>query len=266
MRHQGKKELTASVGEWNVDGFQQAIAGFSSQIRDATDPALHETLVCDFSTTTPAVRTASEIALMDTYASYFSYVMLCVCDIPSITLTGSLDDWERIRARIEVLETFRLDWWVSRVRPILDEFVKTVGGHPNPEFWKAIYKPARAYAATMVTGWIADLFPYVGQAPRYVQNPSLKQPRVGWAVPMENKDDFGDRLGGPVGSVSTKSFPAGLSRVPVKLAFPDGQTHDADLLGGFFAVEQDQANQALSPYMSWCVAVPPPEKPVPVLP
>src|SRR5262245_3101682 len=35
---------------------------------------------------------------MDCYSSYFTYKMVCVCGIPSITVRGSLNDWRNIRA------------------------------------------------------------------------------------------------------------------------------------------------------------------------
>jgi hypothetical protein len=87
VRHQGKRALNATLGDLSPDSFIRAIAGFSAQIRGASDQVLHETLVCDFSTTTPEIRTASEVVLMDTYSSYFKYRMGCVCGIPSITFT-----------------------------------------------------------------------------------------------------------------------------------------------------------------------------------
>jgi hypothetical protein len=165
VRHAGERQLNANLPGWSLEGCKLAIAGFSAQIREASDPVLHETLVCDFSTTTPEIRTASEVVLMDTYSSYFRYQMWCVCGIPSITLTGSVDDWQRMRERIEVLNTYELQWWIARLRPILDEFIQTIRGHPNREFWQAIYKPQQAYATTLVTGWITDLFPYLGDRP-----------------------------------------------------------------------------------------------------
>ena len=58
VRHQGKRQLVTTVEDLSLSSFEGAIAGFSSQIREASDPVLHETLVCDFSTTTPAIRTA----------------------------------------------------------------------------------------------------------------------------------------------------------------------------------------------------------------
>jgi len=60
VRHQGSRELSANCADLSQANLEHAIANFSTQIQQATDPVLHETLICDFSTTTPAIRTASE--------------------------------------------------------------------------------------------------------------------------------------------------------------------------------------------------------------
>jgi Domain of unknown function (DUF4419) len=248
VRHQGRRTLEATLDDLTPAEFEQAISSFSSRIREATDPVLHETLVCDFSTTTPAIRTASEVALMDSFSSYFDYLLSCVCGIPKITLEGTLEDWQRIRARVEVLGTYGLEWWVSRLRPILDQFVQTASGHPAPEFWKAIYKPEKVYATYIATGWIADLFPYLDDPPRHRRNRALEHQRRDWALPIDQ-------------GVTPASFPSGLSSVPVKVAFKDRSESDVDLVAGFFAVKQN-ADLALSPVIGWSVAEPPPKTPV----
>jgi hypothetical protein len=246
VRHQGRRELTATVRDLSLSSFERATASFSSQIREATDPVLHETLICDFSTTTPTIRTASEVALMDSFSSYFTYFMECICGIPKITIEGSLGDWQRIRERVEVIETYDLGWWVRRLRPILDEFVRAAGGHPTREFWKAIYKPQKAYGDEAVTGWITDLFPYLGDAPTRCRNRVLEHERRDWALPIDK-------------GVTTNGFPKGLSSVPIKVGFNDGSSCEVDLVAGFFAVEQDPADLALSPVIGWSVAEPPPK-------
>lgn len=245
VRHKGRRELT--VTDLSLASFDQAIADFSSQIRKATDPILHETLICNFSTTTPQIRTASEVALMDCFSNYFDYSMICVCGIPKITIEGSVDDWQRIRARVEVLETYGLGWWVSRLRPILDEFVLAASGHPTREFWKAIYKPKQVYGPDLATGWITDLFPYLGDALKRRRNHVFEYERRDWAL------TFG---------VGPGSFPSGLSSVPIKVWFKDGSKSDLDLVAGFFAVKQTASDLALSPVISWCVAEPPPKTPI----
>jgi hypothetical protein len=240
------------------------IAQFSSQIQQATDPVLYETLVCDFSTTSAVIRVASEVALMDTFSSYFTYLMQCVCGIPKITITGTPEDWRRILARVEVLETYGLEWWVSRLRPILNEFVLAADRNPTLEFWKAIYKPARAYGDEVVTGWVADLFPYLGDAPNRRRSHVFEHERREWALPIdqgvETKNLSFDASSGK--GVRTASFPSGLSSAPVKLRIKDEPEFILDFVAGFFAVDQNPSDLSLSPVISWSVTEPPPKVPV----
>jgi hypothetical protein len=262
VRQQGRQQLMATVLDLSPSSFEHAISSFSAQIREATDPVLHETLVCDFSTTTPAIRTASEVALMDSFSSYFTYFMDCICGIPKIAIEGSLEDWQRIRARVEVLETYGLGWWVSRLRPILDEFVLTASGHPTLEFWKAIYKPAHAYGGDVATGWITDLFPYLGDAPGRHRNHVFRHERREWALTVDEGVST-SQFFSPLASkgVQPASFPSGLSSVPVRVRLQDGSGCKVDLVAGFFAVRQNPLDFALSPIIGWSVTQPAPSTP-----
>ena len=249
VRHHGKQELAAAIQDLSLASVKSAIANFSAQIRDHTDPVLHETLVCNFSTTTPTIRTASEVVLMDAYSSYFEYAMRFVCGIPKITVTGSLEDWQRIQSRIEVLATFGLEWWTARLRPILDELVRTASGEPNVEFWQAIYKPKWAYGDSIVTGWIADLFPYLGDAPGRRRNHLLECEREKWAIAVER-------------GVGHGVFPSGLASVPVQVSFPNEAKLELDLVAGFMGVEQNPDDLALTPVVSWCLTERAPSTPI----
>jgi hypothetical protein len=265
VKHQGKGTLSANVFDLSLKSFEGAIAEFSSQIRDASDTVLHETLICNFSTTTPTIRTASEVVLMDAYSSYFSYEMRFVCGIPKITVTGSTEDWQRIRSRVEVLATYGLEWWAIRLRPILDEFVRTANGQPDLEFWQAICKPKRAYGATTITGWVADLFPYLNDRPNRRRSHVFEHKRRNWAIPVETGIETRRSLGGEPGAekgVATASFPSGLASVPVKLSFPNGSAKELDFVAGFVGVEQSPNDLALSPVISWSVTERAPSKPV----
>jgi len=263
VHHQGKQRLNETLSQWNLESCQRAIAGLSGQIREASDPVLHESLVCDFSTTTPNIRTASEVVLMDTYSNYFTYEMECVCGIPAITVTGSPADWQRMRDRIEVLETYELKWWVARLRPILDEFLQTVKGRPNREFWQAICKPRKAYAVSLITGWITDLFPYLLDPPHRRRSHVFQWKRKNWIPVGLEPETPGPRFAfnNPYG-VGTRSFPSGLSSVPFDLKFPDDSTRELHLVAGFLGIEQDAEDLALSPVIGWCVAEAPPQTPV----
>ena len=246
VRHEGKKDLCVQTDSLEPAAWPQLISQFSAQIREQSDPVLYETLLCDFSTTTPNIRTANEVALMDAYQRYFRFFMMCVCGIPSITLEGTPGDWQRIRDRIELLATFGLEWWTSRLAPILDEFVATANGAPNLSFWQAIYKPERAYATEMATGWIADLFPYLGKASDPTRNPMLDMKRTDWLPPASADQRFEP-------GVPLQSIPCGLSRAPLTLIFPNKRSVELDLVGGFVGVSQSEQDLSLAPIISWAV-------------
>lgn len=262
VRHAGRQTLSFEAEDLSLASFQSAIAGFSAQIREATDPVLQETLICDFSTTTPAIRTASEVALMDSFQNYFDYEMRCVCGIPAITIEGTPEDWRRIRARVEVLGTYGLEWWVSRLRPVLDEFVLAAEGRPTAEFWKAIYKPVETYGDKVATGWITDLFPYLGDPPDRRRNHVFDHPRRGWALPVDQGvETESGSLFHPLANkgVGLRRFPSGLSSAPLKVVTEKAETM-LDLVAGFFALQQDPSDLTLSPLIGWCVTEQPPEK------
>jgi hypothetical protein len=261
VRHQGRRKLSVECYDLSPTSFEHAIASFSSQFQQAVDPVLYETLICDFSTTTPTIRTASEVALMDSFSSYFTYEMRCICGIPRITIEGTVGDWQRIRARIEVIETYGLGWWVSRLRPILDEFVLAAEGHPTLEFWKAIYKPVRAYGDEVATGWITDIFPYLGDAPHRRQNHVFKHDRHDWALPLDKGVEMTNRSLSNKG-VRLASFPSGLSSAPVKVRLYNGSDSDVDLVAGFFGVKQNPSDLTLSSVIGWSVTELAPKTPV----
>ena len=244
VRQQCQKSLNVRASSFTRTGFAGAIADISTLIRQETNAVVHDALVCNFSTTTAEIRTASEIVLMDTFSKYFKYGVT-ICGIPRITLEGTREDWETMRARLEVLATYELEWWVERLRPIFDEFVLAAEGRPTPHFWRAIYKPKEAYGGDVITGWIADLFPYLGPESRKMRNPLLNKKRHNWALKAEE----GMRPS-PAG-VGLSTVPSGLCKVAL-----DVSGIDADLVAGFIGVRQSADDFALAPVIDWFVVKP----------
>ena len=162
VRHQGSLTLYERIKDLTLEEVGGAISGFSRQIREATDPVLHETLLCNFTTTTPEVHTASEIALMDTYSHYFEFsIMKCICGIPHITLSGSVQDWQGIRDRVEVLGDLRARL-VGFSAPPYSGRVRASGGRSRGSRVLAgdlQVPPAdgRPYEQGLVTGWLVSL-------------------------------------------------------------------------------------------------------------
>ena len=139
-------------------------------------------------------------------------------------------------------------------------------GHPTRDFWKAIYKPAHAYGAQVATGWITDLFPYLGDAPKRRRNHVFEHPRNNWALPIEKGVETRNPLLSSAGEkgVDLKSFSSGISSAPVKVQFNNGSIAEVDLVAGFFGVEQNPSDLSLSPVIGWWVTEPAPQTPVTV--
>jgi hypothetical protein len=116
---------------------------------------------CDFSTSTDVDRVAARIILLDAYSPYFALWMVAVCGITSVTLTGTVEDWQKIRARIDPIADLGLQTWCRSVAPIGDQCVRAASGDADTAFWQRIYNPADAYGGKKITGWVTRLYRYL---------------------------------------------------------------------------------------------------------
>ena len=185
VSHQGKKELQVRSNDLFSEqaDWEGLISGFTAEIDKYTNNGLATTLVADFTTTGTDERIASEVTLMDVVKPYFEYTAIyAVCGIPSITLTGTPDDWRKVLEKTRALEAFGMGWWTSDLVPILEEFVKAAEGRPDYWFWKDIVNKTRPQTIqgpvcakrqprlTKFDGWFLKFFPYdnKGKTPKKV--------------------------------------------------------------------------------------------------
>jgi hypothetical protein len=247
--HAGRRRLTVTVPgmpadaqSWAVavDSFADARAG---QIEDA------QWFECDFSTSTAVERTAGRVVLLDTYSPYFSLWMVCICGIPTITLTGTVQDWQAIRARVACLPSFGLDTWSRSLIPITDQFVRAASGEVDVTFWRRIYSPADAYGGEVITGWVARLYPYL------LSNGKLEHPNPLLDLPIDQPRDLtgphprGMGYQGP--GIPSTGVPATLSRVVVNVNDQvTGDNRAVALSAGLVAVAQN-LDGALGPVAGW---------------
>ncbi|MEW6735493.1 MAG: DUF4419 domain-containing protein [Acidobacteriota bacterium] len=243
VRHKGKMTLKVTAARLvDLNDWRAAIEKWIEMIYSQVDPTLHRLLLCDFSTTTEVIKTASHIVMLDAFQRYFDLQFACICGIPNITLRGTPADWQTIRAHAEELAEYDLEWWTSRLLSILDQFVEAAQGRPLRRFWQEIYKPEEIYGGEVVTGWIAELFPYlnnqVNQSPD-VKNPMLEIPRDQIKV----KD-----------GIRPRSFPMGLSQAPFTLIIEE-EKYRLKLVGGFIGVTQQADTGQLATEIGWCVQV-----------
>jgi hypothetical protein len=243
--HKGKITLEAAAVElFTPEQWSGVVQQWSDGIGQHVRKDLYQLMMCDFSTTSPVIRTASQVVMMDAFQQYFNYELVCICGIPSITVKGSVDDWVRIRERVDVMANFHLEWWTDRLKPICEGFIATVQGTPSQRFWKHIYSPKEMYGGPLITGWLADLFPYVKHpitdAPT-VRNPILDIPRT----KLTEKD-----------GLSSSAIPTGLSQAPFTVTSGSNESKEFNIVAGFFGFRQQDDNGQLEPEIGWAVVEP----------
>ncbi|MBA4192744.1 MAG: hypothetical protein C0467_32665 [Planctomycetaceae bacterium] len=220
---------------------------FCKQIREHIGVATHNLIVCDFSTTGPTERAASEVVLMDTVQSYVDYSFLTRCGIPAVTLEGSVEDWERIRERVSRLGQYDLSWWTHQVEVILDEFIKVAKGTPTVSFWQNLYKESNRSGGPYISGWLVRLFPYLNQG----------EYQIARVTPLRT-DLRNFLLTHPIGGdkrghgLMHHQLPASISAVPFVWQYLD-KSFDYQFLAGVMAITQDPGSKAIRPRVGWAV-------------
>ncbi len=248
--HEGKMELVVKTAkdilhDSDVD-WMGILDGFYSQISAKTKDGIATQMACDFTTTNTTSRIASIITLMDAMQSFFTYVVLyCICGIPTITLTGTADDWRKLQQKLNLLKKFDLGWWYDYLHPVIGEFIEAASGSPNKYFWKSIvmmhqaedFDHNKAGGCTpwdrkdvKVDGWFLVFFPFIdGKKQSFVSHSK--------DVDMDSE----------------------MARVPFKYKVTDGEnilsTTDMELWAGLMGVEENPETFALTPRAGWFVRV-----------
>jgi hypothetical protein len=266
VRHEGRNVLTVERDDLHrgspENPWAEVIAGFAALLRQEVGE-LAQRFICDFSTTGPVERTVSEVVLLDALQSYYSYNVVGVCGIPSVTLEGTLADWQKLRHKVEWLDPFGLDWWLRELRPICDQFVRAAAGDVDRDHWKRLYKIRAVYGAKVINGWLGKLFPYTSdyQTGQYTARNPLLDPEVEKEIrklereDARNKGSKGNRFHAP--GIGAEDLPRGLSQVLFTLRDARGE-RAMDFLAGPMIATQDAETMALRPALGWAVREAPP--------
>jgi hypothetical protein len=230
--------VTSAVTLDNPDSpWETIFPQFTRQIAEHTDEELIDLLATDFTTTTIVEKVASEITIMDSMKAYFDYVVLYVlCGIPEVTLLGTTEDWQKILDKTKRLGKYELTWWTEELEPVLEEFVNASRGNINKEFWMNMfnqeYYTRGSGRASIINGWITKFFPYGSDGERN----SLSS--------IESSGDLPEEI------------------VKVDLLYYDtttGVSTPLELWAGFFGLDQNMENFALTPKIGWMIKEADPE-------
>lgn len=230
----GKMSLVVTGDEENIKqiNWGNAIPQFTQQIKKNTKGDLAETIMADFSTTTPTELIATEVTLMESVQNYFEYVYIMAgCGIPEITLLGTHDDWQKVYDKAVSLRQYQLNWWIDELKPILKQFIEASKGNIDTDFWKAMFRThsQEGYGAPdLIDGWIVKLFPYNVGGKRM------------------NLKDLPDN--------AIKELPNELATADVLIInLTTGEKTMVELCAGFIGLEQNRTNFALTPKIGWFV-------------
>jgi hypothetical protein len=250
VSHKGRKDLKIVLRDFNADSPESAWDRVIEEFAAALSAEVGErsaALVSDFSTTGFVEKLVSQVCILDVFEPFFEYVLYSGCGIPEITLTGTHNDWQKLRLKIELLENFQIDWWLPHLREISQHFCRASKGDVEIEFWQDIYKQRDRYGASVVNGWIIKLIPYVqnGMTGNWdVINPVF-----------EDSDDGEDAESNArsFGGASTNELPSGMSVVPFRCFDEQKVERQMEMIGGFVGVEQDETTFAVRPKLGWAV-------------
>lgn len=172
---------------------------FAQKIDDNTKNDVARLIRADFSTTGTIERMASEIVLMAATQSFFEFIEFYAgCGFPSVTLTGTVDDWQAIADKTERLRELGAGSWASDLKPILKQFVKAAQGNPDRDFWLDIVMkntPDRLRGGACTTekpteldGWFLKFMPYDKDGkhtPKKVPHNYMNFPKQMASVPVK---------------------------------------------------------------------------------
>ena len=138
-----------------------------------------------FTTTTPTIEYASQIAIISILNPFVKYIKrfnpnICGgCGFPYINLQGTLQDYKQLKMKIEGLKGYLIDDWINKLISIVDKIIDTKNGKIDKQFWEnMITNQERKYQEEVpaqsspgyitvdrveikIFGWIFDFFPFV---------------------------------------------------------------------------------------------------------
>ena len=274
---EGKKKLIVSRPDFvkgsKTNDWEGVFPEFASLIDQSTSPGVAQLVQADFTTTTLVENLVSKIALMDTVQHYFEYEMVCGCGFPSIELTGTPGDWERIRAKAEQLKAFDLDFWLVVLLPVLDEFVQAAHKRPNLAFWRSlvISSGPSGMPGDPLSGWVQAFFPYLnasagresesrlgGFTPSEPQQRKLERNSAlaNYMESIKNNVTLSnfDRWYSPIKSgTKIEYIPPGLCKAPVTYNdVSTGKTFNMAFCGGITSIVQHE-DHTIEPKVGWAV-------------
>ena len=196
--HEGQKDLVVGgANDFKYADWLQIFSDFEKLLMENVKGGFAEKISCNFSTTTSFESTVSRISLMCSMKKYFRY-MVGTCGIRNVYFTGSLNDWELIKEKVEFIKNYDLEWWCDKLIIIINQFIESYKGNVNVDFWNRIIDMQDGTGASGmrtknsdISGWILYFYPYdkYGDQIGFKIKPK-NRPHMTFEVPLKYKTSF----------------------------------------------------------------------------
>ncbi|KAJ4334734.1 hypothetical protein N0V87_006643 [Didymella glomerata] len=237
VAHEGQKELTVyAVGSIHTVNFGTLARHMTKEIHNnVKDPDLKAWIMPDFTTTTDSDRAVAAVLMMGAMQKYFSYGMCLMCGIPSVTLLGEREDWEKIHNKLNKLSEFGDEPtnFAEQLRPILRNFISMfdADAKSSPElqaFWGRIAdKHNMGSGPTWFSGWITAFCTW---------------DEDGKLITSIRDDDDLELDGVKYGMIDIEKIPAGFASVPVKVD-DNGTEYNTKMIAGSFGIQAKSSGE-----------------------
>ena len=237
VKRDGITPETAKSEDW-----QGIIDEFTQKIKGEIGENIISNLESNFTTSNPITLATSQMSIMSAMKNYFVYkAVMCVCGISSITLEGSLEDWQKIKQKFEFFskEVFGLNSWIKHLIPIIDKIIETKIYYTQNKainneirnFWKDMIRIKRGgcYEPDVIDGWIIKFIPNLSEGKLKV---------------YEKLNDY--------------DIPDEILSCPLKLIFSNGINiieYDCSLASGFYGMIQDKTTFNVKPVIGYAIVV-----------
>lgn len=199
VNFEGKKKIIVDIGkefdtleEITQKAWEKSFEKYVEIIRENVGGMIIGTLTPCFTTSTPTIQNAVQVAIMSTFKNYFDYVtMYGGCGFPYIKLEGTYMDYFQLKMKIESLSGYGLDDWLKVLIPIVNKILETKQGKIDKSFWENFLKndhvtgpygpSGMAQKVEKLSGWLLNFYPfYKKNKRRYNFNESLLESEVGY--------------------------------------------------------------------------------------
>ena len=172
VNHEGKVRLTVNVDDTCGIDYEKFFRDMTDLIQSNIKVEKYvNTIRSDFTTSTETHQIVSEITVMSSMQEFFEYCMGTDCDIPSVELEGTEDDWLKLKSKVlelkKILQSIDSSigltqaWW-TKIEVICDKSIDTYRGNGDKNWWSKIFSHKQhgfgSGAYTTYDGWfLSDL-------------------------------------------------------------------------------------------------------------